>query len=188
MLYTPTTTNRTPKSCVDKKNHYLCIMDCFCPHTVAFTGHRSYSRRNDSIIEREVKTLYDIGARRFRVGMAEGFDLAAACVVLMHKREHPDIVLEIFIPWHEFATTFSTTNRHLYNLIVAQASEIHYISEEYHLGVYQERNEAMVDGSDLVVAWWNHKPSGTANTIRYARKVGCPVKNIFDFQQLELDI
>jgi hypothetical protein len=65
---------------------------------------------------------------------------------------------------------------------------VHYLAESYSHGVYQQRNEAMVDGADYVIAWWDGKPSGTANTIRYAHNVGCPVKNIYDFQQLELNL
>lgn len=157
-------------------------------HTIAFTGHRSYCRRHDSAIEAEVERLYALGARRFRVGMAEGFDLAVACVVLHVSESKPDIEIELFVPWPDFPSTFSSANRRIYDLIVGQAAALHYVSSEYHVGVFQARNEAMVDGADLVVAWWNGRPSGTANTVRYAHKIGCPVKNIYDYQQLELDI
>ena len=94
----------------------------------------------------------------------------------------------MFIPWRGFEQIFSESNRRLYSLIVERATLVHYLSENYYHGVYQERNEAMVRGADYVIAWWNGKPSGTANTVRYAREIGCPVKNIFDSQQLELDI
>lgn len=158
------------------------------PYVVTFTGHRTYSRHNDQLIEHWIEMLYGAGARRFRVGMAEGFDLAAACTVLLLQSKHPDIELEAFIPWRGFEQTFSESNRRLYSLIVERATRLHYLSENYFVGVYQQRNEAMVDGADYVIAWWDGKPSGTANTVRYAREVGCPVKNIFDREQLELDI
>ena len=167
---------------------YLCSMNDIRPYVVAFTGHRTYSRHNDQLIEQWVERLYEAGARRFRVGMAEGFDLAAASVVLTEKGKHADIELEVFIPWRGFEQIFSEGNHRLYSLIVERATLVHYLSESYYHGVYQERNEAMVRGADYVVAWWNGKPSGTANTVRYAREIGCPVKNIFDSQQLELDI
>lgn len=158
------------------------------PYVVTFTGHRTYSRHNDQLIEHSIEMLYRAGARRFRVGMAEGFDLAVACTVLLLQSKHPDIELEAFIPWRGFEQTFSESNRRLYSLIVERATRLHYLSENYFMGVYQQRNEAMVDGADYVIAWWDGKPSGTANTVRYAREIGCPVKNIFDSQQLELDI
>lgn len=158
------------------------------PYVVTFTGHRTYSRHNDQLIQHWVEMLYMAGACRFRVGMAEGFDLAAASAVLVAKNKHSDIELEVFIPWRGFEQTFSESNRRLYSLIVERATQIHYIAEGYYHGVYQERNEKMVDGADYVIAWWNGKPSGTANTVRYARRVGCPVKNIYSDEQLELDI
>ena len=34
----------------------------------------------------------------------------------------------------------------------------------------QKRNEYMVDNSDYVIAVWNGKPSGTGNTVKYAKK------------------
>ena len=158
------------------------------PYVVTFTGHRTYSRHNDQLIQHWVEMLYMAGACRFRVGMAEGFDLAAASAVLVAKNKYSDIELEVFIPWRGFEQTFSESNRRLYSLIVERATQIHYLAEGYYHGVYQERNEKMVDGADYVIAWWNGKPSGTANTVRYARNVGCPVKNIYADEQLELDI
>lgn len=157
-------------------------------HIVAFTGHRTYDGTANDLLRATISELYTEGARHFRVGMAEGFDLAAACTVLLLQSKYPDIELEAFIPWRGFEQTFSESNRRLYSLIVERATRLHYLSESYFVGVYQQRNEAMVDGADYVIAWWDGKPSGTANTVRYAREVGCPVKNIFDSQQLELDI
>ena len=188
MLYTSSTTKPKPQLWRVTKKLYLCSMNDKVPYVVTFTGHRTYSRHNDQLIQHWVEMLYMAGACRFRVGMAEGFDLAAASAVLVAKNKYSDIELEVFIPWRGFEQTFSESNRRLYSLIVERATQIHYLAEGYYHGVYQERNEKMVDGADYVIAWWNGKPSGTANTVRYARRVGCPVKNIYSDEQLELDI
>lgn len=42
-----------------------------------------------------------------------------------------------------------------------------------------ERNEYMVDNSDLTVALWNGTPGGTGWTVGYANKVGKPVHNLW---------
>lgn len=34
----------------------------------------------------------------------------------------------------------------------------------------------MVEQSDVVIAVWNGKPSGTGNTIRFAKEDGCKVR------------
>lgn len=36
----------------------------------------------------------------------------------------------------------------------------------------------MVEQSDVVIAVWNGKPSGTSNTIRFAKENGCKVRII----------
>lgn len=168
--------------------HTFVGMNNLKPYIVTFTGHRIYSRKHDMVIERTVEELYAAGSRRFRVGMAEGFDIAVALIVLRLKQMHGDVELELFVPWPNFSCGFSPTNKRLYSAIVEQATLTHYVANDYFAGVYQKRNEAMVDGADLVVAWWDGRPSGTANTVRYAHNIGCPVKNIYDFQQLELKL
>lgn len=156
------------------------------PHIVAFTGHRTYNRCNDCLILDSVERLVEGGARLFRVGMAEGFDLAAAAVVLELKDRFEDISLELYIPWPEFYCGFSDQNRRLYREIVARADRVVYISQSYAEGVFYERNRRLVEGADRVVAWWNGSASGTGYTVRYARSLGIAVENIYDNQQLRL--
>ena len=51
----------------------------------------------------------------------------------------------------------------------------------------QKRNKYMVDNSQIVIAVWNGKPSGTANTVKYAREQGKTVI-VIDPQTLETKI
>ena len=44
------------------------------------------------------------------------------------------------------------------------------ICDHYHKGVFQMRNEWMVDHSNRVIAYYNGTPGGTRNTIEYAEK------------------
>lgn len=41
-----------------------------------------------------------------------------------------------------------------------------------------ERNKFMVEHASVCIACWNGKPSGTANTLRYAKENGCKIKII----------
>ena len=52
--------------------------------------------------------------------------------------------------------------------------------------VCKKRNEYMVDNSDYVIAVWNGKPSGTGNTVKYARKNNKMVL-LVDPQTLEIE-
>ena len=168
--------------------YYLCTMtNSESRHiVVAFTGHRTYDRSHDAHILEAVERLVEEGARTFRVGMAEGFDLAAAMVVLSLKQRCADIRLELYIPWPEFSHRFSTSNRRLYDQIVKSADSVTYVAESYSHGLFYERNRRMVEGADRVVAWWDGGASGTGYTVRYARKLGVAVENLFDYQQLRL--
>jgi predicted Rossmann fold nucleotide-binding protein DprA/Smf involved in DNA uptake len=47
--------------------------------------------------------------------------------------------------------------------------------EPYAAWKHQTRNEWMVDNSAAIIAVWDGKPSGTANTVEYAQKQGKPV-------------
>lgn len=156
------------------------------PYIVAFTGHRNYNRCHDTLILDAIERLVDSGARTFRVGMAEGFDLAAASVVLTLREKVDDIKLELFIPWSGFSRSFSAPNSRLYNDILSRADRVVYVAECYSEGVFYERNRRLVDGADRVVAWWNGSASGTGYTVRYARSLGIAVENLFDNQQLRL--
>lgn len=156
------------------------------PYIVAFTGHRNYDRCHDSALLESVERLVEGGARRFRVGMAEGFDLAAALVVLSLRERVEGIVLEAYVPWPEFPNSFCSANRRLYDHILAQADSVTYVAESYSQGLYYQRNRELVEGSDRVVAWWNGSASGTGYTVRYARKLGIGVENLYNYQQLRL--
>ena len=45
-----------------------------------------------------------------------------------------------------------------------------YISQGYFKGVYQVRNEWMIDHSSMVIAGYTGAGGGTRNTIKYAKK------------------
>lgn len=53
-----------------------------------------------------------------------------------------------------------------------QADLVKYICPGYNAGAYQRRNEWMVHHSSRVIAVFNGEPSGTKNTIDYAKKTG----------------
>jgi uncharacterized phage-like protein YoqJ len=155
-------------------------------HIVAFTGHRNYDRRYDDLLLASVEELVERGARHFRVGMAEGFDLAAAAVVLSLKQRYSDIALDLYIPYPEFSHRFSAPNRRLYDHILSLADSVTYVAQSYSSGVFYERNRALVEGADWIVAWWDGTTSGTGYTVRYARSLGIGVDNLFNHQQLRL--
>ena len=156
-------------------------------HIVAFTGHRTYDGSANDILMATIRELYFEGAHHFRVGMAEGFDLAAGEAVVSLMQEHHDIILEACIPWPTFNTRFSTTDQQRYNNILTQATIIRYSGEAYHPTIFHHRNDMLIEEANIVVAWWNGGSGGTGYTVKRAKKLGLIIKNIHPKNQLSIE-
>lgn len=154
---------------------------------MAFTGHRSYSHQACTALQECVSRLYAEGARTFRVGMAEGFDLAAGEAVISLMAQHDDVALEAYIPYPNFASNFSVVDAQRYNQIIARCRRVTYAAEVYHTSVFRLRNDMLVDGAQVVVAWWNGRASGTGYTVGKGRSRRCRIVNLFGGSQCELE-
>ena len=154
---------------------------------VAFTGHRNYDGSVDDRLSALVAQLYDDGGRIFRVGMAEGFDLSAAEVVLELKARCRDVVIEAIVPWPQFASRFGVKDRRRFEAVLRVADVVRYADSGYHPAVFRYRNNMLVAGADVIVAWWSGEPSGTEYTVRQARKAGAYVINLYADNQLAIE-
>ena len=157
-------------------------------HIVAFSGHRTYDNNAEDCLRTTIHALYAEGARTFRIGMAVGFDLAAGSAVLELLGTHNDIIIEACIPWPTFAEHFSVSNRKLYDAIINKTTIIRYAGNSYHPQVYQLRNTMLVDGADIIVAWYDGSKGGTHNTIKMAKKRHCHIINLYPDPQLRIEI
>lgn len=147
-------------------------------HIVAFSGHRSYDGSADDRLRSVVADLYAEGVRIFRVGMAEGFDLAAGEVVLSLMELYDDIVLEAYVPWPLFSARFDKDNRIKYDAIIAKAQVVRYVGFAYQNTIFHQRNDMLVDGAGYLVAWWNGSRSGTGYTVGRARRQRSKIINL----------
>lgn len=151
---------------------------------VCFTGHRRIDTR---YVERTVRTLEglieDICNGRsvdFYTGGAVGFDTIAALCVLVAQDGGADVRLHLILPCRAQTRGWSVADRGKYDYIMSRASSVTYVSDDYTQSCMQERNRALVDASDICVAYYNGMPNGgTAYTVRYAQKRGVEVKNIY---------
>ena len=158
------------------------------PLIVAFTGHRTYDGSANELLKATISELYDKGARHFRVGMAEGFDLAAGDIIVDMMLNHSDIVLEACIPWPTFDTHLTPENRKLYNYILRHTTVVRYSDNTYHPAIFRHRNDMLVEGADCLVAWWSGAQSGTGYTVKRAKKLGLEIKNLYPQLQLRIEI
>ena len=150
--------------------------------SVCFTGHRTLPllrsaagsalvRNTDAAIRRAFKR----GARRFYCGGAEGFDLLAGKLVLLEQARHLDIHLVLLLPYTGFGEGFSAGDRAELQRQKKAAEEVVYLSNHYFPGCMAVRNRQLVEDADLCIAYLTHTPSGTAQTVGFAREKGVEV-------------
>ncbi len=148
-----------------------------------FTGSRDInysesiplSKKLDSVL---VDLIENQGYTDFRAGGARGFDMIAALAVLKMKSRYPHIKLHLFIPCKNQDKFFSRREREYYSLVLRHADSHVLIQEHYSSGVMQKRNRAMVDGSDICVAFLKKLGGGTYYTVKYAKKQNIEVINL----------
>ena len=152
---------------------------------VCFTGHRpasfpfGYNERAPRCLAIQ-KNLYSAiellitqyGATHFISGMALGVDIWSAEAVLQLKAKYPAISLECAVPCRKQANRWTSRARARYQEMLSAADKVTVLSETYTPSCMQERNKYMVNSADFVVAVWNGKPSGTGNTVNYAKSLG----------------
>ena len=86
------------------------------------------------------------------------------------KKEHSHIKLICAVPFEGFEKSWEIEWQDRYHQILQEADEVHYISDSYIHGVYQKRNEWMIDHASMVIVGYTGAAGGTRNTIVYAKK------------------
>lgn len=150
-----------------------------------FTGHRpqklTFGFNEDDehciklkqiIMEQTELLITQYGVTHFIVGMALGIDIYSAEIVLLLKEKYPRITLECAIPCETQCKKWNKTMRNRYSDIVNKCDKRTILQKHYTKDCMQKRNWYMVDKSDYVIAVWNGRPSGTGNTVHYAKSKG----------------
>ena len=138
---------------------------------VAVTGHRpQHLRVEDGYwIQGEFDRLTaklqpEIGIS----GMALGADTWWADAVLRAA-----VPLHAYVPFPGQDARWREDDRIFYRKLLAEATKVVTVCPEYRPSAFEERNRAMVDACDLLIAAWNGKRSGgTFNALQYALRVG----------------
>ncbi len=153
--------------------------------SVAFTGHRIIPLvRQEEVRARltaAVVHAYKLGITRFYCGMALGFDMMAAEVVLSLKDKFPDIQLIAIVPYRGQSSRWASDEQERYRRILAKTDKVVTLSENYFRGCLLRRNDYMLSHSCGVIAYYDGKPKGgTSYTVRKAEKLKMEVVNIYD--------
>ena len=147
---------------------------CFTGHRPQKLGYGENSIQCDELkgrLEELIKNLIEKeSVTHFISGVALGVDTYAANIVLNLKAQYPGITLECAIPCETQAVKWNERDRDIYYDLLAKCDKETLLQQNYTSDCMQKRNEYMVDNSDYVIAVWNGKPSGTGNTVKYAKK------------------
>lgn len=146
--------------------------------TVAFTGHRTYCHEADEVLCEEVRRLCLSGFRTFLSGMAAGFDLAAAEVVMALREEFSEVQLVAVIPFAGQGERMNSADRARYEAVVAAADHRVVLAPSFYKGCYQVRNRYLVQHAARIVAWYNGSAGGTQQTYLMALHRGLHVENL----------
>lgn len=149
-------------------------------HRCCFTGHRpeklaGSERAIKAALKKEIKLAIQDGYNVYITGMARGTDLWAAEIILDLRRKNKDLKLICAIPYEGFERRWSEHWQKLYLKILAKADLVRVIGKGYHPGIFQIRNEWMVNHSSRVIAVYNGSLGGTKNTIDYSMQQGIAV-------------
>lgn len=153
--------------------------------TCCFTGHRpqslpyGYNEQDPQCIKLRMviwnlmnKLIKENLVTHFISGMALGIDQMCAEMVIALRDKNPEVTLECAIPCEEQAVKWTEPQRDRYFWIAERCDKETLVQHHYDKDCMQKRNRYMVDSSEIVIAVWNGKPSGTGNTVRYAQEKG----------------
>ena len=151
--------------------------------TVCLTGHRyiikPHALQLPAMLNECIGTLVDRGARDFRAGGALGFDMLAALKVL-ELRETLPIRLVLYLPCRDQTRGWNEASCRAYRYILDRADEVHYTADRYTPTCMLERDRALVDGSDVCVAYCVKNRGGAFYTCSYALKRNLELINLAD--------
>ncbi|MBQ8357452.1 MAG: DUF1273 family protein [Clostridia bacterium] len=147
-----------------------------------FTGHRTVSPDAATALaltlDRRLEELTQEGYTEFRAGGARGFDTIAALRVLALRERHPDCRLHLILPCRDQTKFWRVGEQALFDEILQKADRVDYITDRYNPTCMYARNRALVDGSDLCIAYLTENKGGTLYTCTYALKHKVPLLNL----------
>ncbi len=151
-----------------------------------FTGHRTITENARaalvSLLDSTLERLYAEGFREFRVGGARGFDTLAALRIIAFRQTHEDCRLIVILPCRDQAKGWRAGERAIWQEIQERADTVRCLFEEYTPECMHARNRALVDSSDLCVAYLTENRGGTLYTCSYALKNGVELLNLAEPQ------
>jgi uncharacterized phage-like protein YoqJ len=134
---------------------------------IAFTGHRHL--KYGDVVSSLSKIAADYPGAMWITGGAVGLDSHAARFALDNK-----ILLYLVLPFPPkvLSARWRQSDRDFLMRSVKECTKLSVLAPTFSMAGYQRRNERMVDLCDMLAAFFDGTPGGTANCVRYANSVG----------------
>ncbi len=157
--------------------------------TACLTGHRpkllpwgyDESKENCIRFKLEVKKIFEgaikFGIKTFLTGMAEGFDMLATEILLELRKTH-NIKIVAIVPCLNQEIKWKQSQQERYRTILHFCNKVLVLQKEYTTDCMNKRNKFMVENCCVCIACYNGKPSGTGNTIKFAKERGNRIRII----------
>ena len=88
------------------------------------------------------------------------------------QEQYPQITLECAIPYERQAVRWPAALRERYFSIASKCDKETMLQRQYTRDCMKKRNQYMVNCAEIVLAVWNGEPSGTGQTVWYAKEKG----------------
>ena len=143
--------------------------------------YRMFTERLISALSRRIEN----GCTHFYTGMAKGFDIIAAEYIELIKRRNKNIKLIAVIPFKGQEKGWNDEWKTRYFNLLESCDEVLTLNENYEKWVYDQRNRYMVDRCRYVITYFDGKPGGTGNTVKYALRNCREIINIYETDPAE---
>lgn len=138
--------------------------------SIALTGHRILKGNFDYfLLEKQLTEYIQRGYTKFYCGMALGFDLTCAGLLLRLKKQF-EIELVACLPCKNQEERYNFYDKLLYNEYLQRVDTVVCLEEHFTKSCMFVRNRYMVDNCDLLFAYLYKKMGGTYYTVEYAKK------------------
>lgn len=137
----------------------------------ALTGHRDLPDDFDvEKLRKKLKDLIEKGVFIFYNGLAMGFDLLSAEILLSLKKEYKNVKIVACIPCLRQEKYYKEEDKKRYYQVLKDVDEKIILSEEYYKGCMLQRDKYMADKADVLLAYLKKETGGTAYTVKYFQK------------------
>ncbi len=139
----------------------------------ALTGHRTLEENFDKkALQKTLESLIKEGVETFYNGIAVGFDLLSAEMIIELKKKYPWVKLALCVPFYGQEKSYSSEDKKRYAEVLKNCDSLTVLADHYYQGCFFKRNDYMCEQADMLLAYKRSEKGGTAYTVKKFMKKG----------------